>query len=34
MTISRTDDLPVPARIRSRPIRANARYHANDNISA
>jgi GTP cyclohydrolase I len=27
-------DLPVSARIRSRLVRANHRYHANDNISA
>ena len=27
-------DLPVSARIRSRLLRANQRYHANDNISA
>jgi GTP cyclohydrolase I len=27
-------DLPVSARIRSRLVRANQRYHANDNISA
>jgi GTP cyclohydrolase IA len=32
--VEEDSDLPVSARIRSRLVRANQRYHANDNISA